>query len=46
MSMKMLLNFDAIKITKVTDYTFFFKVFYKSCYHVNTQITTPTSGPF
>ena len=43
--MKMLLNFDTIKVIKVSDYTFF-KVFYKGCCHVNTQITTPTSGSF
>ena len=43
--MKLFLNFDTIKITKVSDYTFF-KFFYKGCCHVNTQITTPTSGSF
>ena len=43
--MKMLLNFDANKIAKVSDYTFF-KGLYKGCYHVNTQITTHTSGSF
>ena len=41
----MLLNFDTIKITKVSDYTLF-KGFHKGCCHVNTQITTPTSGLF
>ena len=43
--MKMHSNFDTIKIAKVSDYTFF-KVFYKGCRHVNTQITKPTSGSF
>ena len=43
--MKMLLNFDTIKIAKVSDYTFF-KVLYKGCCHMNTQITAPTSGSF
>ena len=36
---------DTIKIIKVSYYTFL-KVFYKGCCHVNTQITTPTSGSF
>ena len=43
--MKMLLNFDTIKITNVSDYTFFL-VFNKGFCHVNTQITTSTSGSF
>ena len=38
--MKMLLNFDTIKIAKVSDYTFL-KVLYKGSCHLNTQV-----GPF
>ena len=43
--MKMLLNFDTIKIAKVSDYTLL-KASHKGSCHLNTQITAPTTGSF